>query len=465
MKNICQKLTLVFFALIAIAISVEYKYHNVFRHISQRLLPANSILPKWFDRKILFHPSDWIAPILLIVVLFAARGSLQRLMNRGVGLSFALPLFAALSIAASTLAGYPVLYWHLWQLVTPIFLFAAAATLDESQRKKVLKVVFVTLALMGLFQSLVAITQYFGQESLGLRWLGEGAFHSYDRGASSMIAVPEGRLWVFDQWFRSAASSELVVRAAGTLPHANVLGGFLMMCCLITISLFVEAKKKGFWGAVILLQLTAIMLSFSRAALFGFTIGFGVWLFYQIRQKNRGWKPAILVVVSSLALIGCLFHEQIARRGGIVNYNKLAQDSDAERFSYQKIAFDMIKRHPLLGVGHQQFTYRIPEFLPPEKKSTFLPGATHNIYLLWASETGLLSLACYLTLIGYVAWIGLQATKEPAIPCLLGIFAGFLFIGCCDFYLLLFQAGKLMFFLVAGLIAAHRSYRFSMKPV
>ncbi|HEY4254971.1 MAG TPA: hypothetical protein VGM34_01325, partial [Chlamydiales bacterium] len=238
MKNIFQKLTIVFFALLAIAISIEYKYHNVFRHISQRLLPPHSILPKWFDHKILFHPSDWIAPILLMCVLFATKGSLERLKNPGTALALGLPLFAALSIAFSPLAGYPVLYWHLWQLVTSVFLFAATASLSDEQRKKTLKVVFITLALMGLFQAVVAIVQYFGQSSLGLRWLGERHFHPFDRGACSLIAVPEGRLWVFDRWFGQAAPSNIVTRAMGTMAHANVLGGFLMMCSLVTISLF-----------------------------------------------------------------------------------------------------------------------------------------------------------------------------------------------------------------------------------
>jgi len=441
-----KKLILVLFALITVAISIEYKYHHVFRFISKKLLPINHGLPKWFDKKILFHPSDWVAPVLCVLVLFLVR----KRPPKEVLLCAMLPVFAALSIAASPLAHVPVLYLHLWQYLTPVFLFAAAAMLDEELKPRVVKAVLGTLVCMGTFQALIAMAQYFGQHSLGLRWLGEMEFSRQNLQNAAITATPDGKLWTFG----STSPFEVAVRAAGTLSHPNVLGGFLMMTALATMSL-----TRGKLRAVLMaLQLTALTLSFSRAALFGFVLGFGVWLFCQVQQRKLV-KQAVATVVGSFALIFCLFHQQIIHRGGIVNYNQLAQQSDSVRLTYQTIAFRMIEKKPLLGIGHQQFMMRTGEYLLPGQDASQFVGAAHNIYLIWAAETGLVSLLCFLALWAFVAWNGWVARSSPHVPCLLGILLGLLLIGCCDFYPLTFQSGRLMLFLVGGLLVVQQPKR------
>lgn len=425
---------LILFVLMALAISLEFKYHNVFRHISKRMLPVGLELPKWFDQKILFHPSDWIAPLLLGCVLWSAK---QRfVLTKEILLAATLPLFAALSIALSPLANYPILYFHLWQYLTMTLLFVAASQLSEEQRARVIKAVFTTLIVVGSFQAILAIAQYFTQHSFGLRWLGEPKFDKTFWRSAPAIFVPDGCLWIVDRWLQNYHPIQHVLRATGTLSHPNVLGGFLTMTSLITVDRLAEGRK---WAApLVFLQLVAMTVTFSRAALFAFIIGLVI-----MRVKLR----PLLVILASGALIGFCFQEQIVKRGGIVNYNSFVKNSDVERLTYQTIALDMIAQKPLFGVGHQQFSLT---------HSAKQPGATHNIYLMWAAETGLLSLGCYLTLIGCIAWTGFQQRKAPYMPCLAGIFFGFIFIGGCDFYLINMQAGRLMFFLIGGLIAAHR---------
>jgi len=438
-----KKIILVLFALITVAISIEYKYHHVFRFVSKKLLPLNHGLPKWFDKKILFHPSDWVAPILCVCVLFAVR----KRPPKEVLLCATLPVFAALSIAASPLAHVPILYLHLWQYLTPVFVFAAAALLDEELKPRVVKAVLGTLVCMGTFQALVAIGQYFTQHSLGLRWLGELEFSRHHLHGVPITVTPDGKLWTLG----SAAPFATAARAAGTLSHPNVLGGFLMMTTLATLSLTTGLRRT----ALMALQLTALTLSFSRAALFGFVLGFGVWLFCQVQQR-KSIKQAVATVVASFALIFCLFHQQIIHRGGIVNYNQLAQQSDSVRLTYQTIAFRMIEKKPLLGVGHQQFMMRTGEYLEPGQDPSQFMGATHNIYLFWAAETGLISLVCFIALWAFAAWNGWLTRNNPHVPCLLGMLIGLLFIGCCDYYPLTFQSGRLMLFLAAGLLVSRR---------
>jgi len=93
----------------------------------------------------------------------------------------------------------------------------------------------------------------------------------------------------------------------------------------------------------------------------------------------------------------------------------------------------------------------LPIDTPAYERST----APHNMFLFLACETGLISLGALLSLIGMLLWRALRAPMTVEIATFTAILIGFLFIGCCDFYPILFQQGKLMFFLVAGLLASH----------
>jgi O-antigen ligase len=149
-------------------------------------------------------------------------------------------------------------------------------------------------------------------------------------------------------------------------------------------------------------------------------------------------------------------------RGGIVNYNELAKDSDALRIRYQNMAIEVIKKNPIFGAGFHQLSIRTLEYTANDPNSPPDSG-THNIYLYLAAETGLISLAAFLLFILSLLVSALKTSSTPMEGSLLAIFIAFLFIGVCDFYPLLFQQGKLPFFLIAGLLAAN--VRLHKQPV
>jgi O-antigen ligase len=107
----------------------------------------------------------------------------------------------------------------------------------------------------------------------------------------------------------------------------------------------------------------------------------------------------------------------------------------------------MIQKHPITGVGYQQFGMNSLSYLNQA------PGMTHNIFLLIAAETGLISLLAFLGWIGLIFWAAWRSAPLPETGLLFAAFIGFLFIGCCDFYPIFFQQGKLLFFGTAGLLA------------
>jgi O-antigen ligase len=245
----------------------------------------------------------------------------------------------------------------------------------------------------------------------------------------------------------------MIKRTCGTLLHPNVFGGFLLMAILATYHLLAcakERREKWLFTLAIFLQMFTLFTTFSRAALIALFLATLLWLFLR-----KGEKAVIKSVAQAFVLSGTfslfLLLPALQDRGGVVNYNQVAQVSDQGRVVFNDIAFAMIKAHPLLGVGYNSYILHMQEFssvkLDPIQ---FFP--VHNIYLLVAAEEGLIALFLFLLFLGAVLVKALKSSISFAGISLLAIFVGFLFIGGCDFYLLGSQHGKLMFFLIAGLL-------------
>ena len=173
-------------------------------------------------------------------------------------------------------------------------------------------------------------------------------------------------------------------------------------------------------------------------------------------KKRQTLKMLAFSIIFSVVLIGGLFYPQFLERGGVVSYGTTNEEAVADRLLYQNIAVEIIKQKPLLGVGYQNFVLAMDDFSPKQLKP-YQYQPVHNIYLLVGAETGLLGLSVFLMFIFLILKRGWQKRGDVLAATLLAIFAGFLFIGMFDHYLLAIQQGRLMFFLVAGLLAARRS--------
>ncbi len=413
-------------------IPIEHKYDKVFRFYSLTLIPAGLDLPHHYDKKIYFYLSD-----LAAIVLFAMGLRRFRLLKLQTFFLGAIFFLALLSIALSPLANYPIPYTRLLQLFTPfaLFLFLGSGLIPK---EKLFPIFSWSLFASGMVQSVIASCQYMAQKTLGFRFFGEQPF-------CANISSPGGRRWLLDAFSRDGDALDCVYRAMGTMPHPNVLGGFLVVSLLITGYFFHERRSRRLYLApAYLLQLFALATTYSRSAIFAYALGTGLWL---LRLQSK--KNTLLLILICGSLIGTLFAEQYLHRGGVVNYTPTARASDQERLYYQNIAERMIRGHPITGVGYGQFSIHAPSFgADPENIS-----ATHNIYLLLAAETGILSLAVFLGWIGSLL-LGAIRSQSAESKLLLPLFCAFLFIGLCDFYPIAFHQGALLFFGSAGVLAA-----------
>ena len=427
------------------AIPIEHKYDKLFRYYSWTLVPANLSFPDDFNPKIFFYASDIITFIFFIWALIKLR---LRIFEKGFTF---LALFFGLTILSIFFSGqpqYPIPYIRLIQLLTPISLFLFLANAPFSS-DRLFKFTSWSLFSSGLIQALIGVLQYFSQGNLNLRFFGEQQLNA-------KIFVPHGHRWLPDAWMNRSFETPDLYRAMGTLPHPNVLGGLLMVSLLITSYLFLKHQAFRKWlSLAYFLQMFALFITFSRSALFATIIASVIWLFIMRCYQKISIRSTTLLILSSLAISSFLLFEQIIERGGVINYASLARASDHVRFFYQDIALRMIFEHPLLGVGFQQFSAAAPSFLP--LGSELMPASksvVHNIYLSIGAESGLIALIAFFSWIIFLirtAWRSKQIKSETGL--FFAIFIGFLFIGCCDFYPIFFQQGKLLFFGCAGLLA------------
>ncbi|MFI5333952.1 MAG: O-antigen ligase family protein, partial [Chlamydiales bacterium] len=395
--------------------------------------------PEPFQQNIYFFLTD--LPLFLFPLLLFSSFSLSTFFtksSRYLTLLFFVFLFSLLLSSSC-----PLHYARLSHFFLFIVLFSALekGLIFQNIRNWFPKIALLIVGL-SLVQCLFGILQYCLQNSLGLKFLGEVSNNSW-------VPFFHGPLSLF-----GGKAHEMMRRASGTFPHPNVFGGFLLMAigCSYFLCAGVESMRKKVWlGVALFLQILTLCLTFSRAALIAWLIMTVCWCVFCQRMRVR-WHLFASVIGAFLLAFVLLLYPAFKARGGLVNYNKIVKESDEGRIHFQNIAFKMIKAEPLLGVGFNQYVVRMQEFSPtPLKGDQFFP--VHNIYLLIAAESGFLGLACFLLFVGSIILRALKGKMDLVTASLLSLLIGLLFIGGCDFYLLGAQHGKLIFFLVTGLLS------------
>jgi O-Antigen ligase len=410
--------------------------HKTFKKLSVSILPPD--LPAYFPNKIAFFPSEF----LLLILLFFFRKHLAPFFWSGPSKYLTL-LFstALLSLALSSHSTYPLLYTRFLEMALPILVFNAIRTaFDAKSILPFIRFLAWILFFLSLFECVVAMAQFYSQSSIGLKSIGECDLSAYS------FPMQGAHRWIFD----ADKAKDVLIRVSGTFPHPNIFGGFLFCSLLSTLYLFFTDARRKWIVCVLFLQIPVIILTFSRAAMIAFGVTVVMYLFLQIKTA----ATRKLALGLTLALIGLgglcfsLFYPQLTARGGIINYNQLVQGADSERIAYQKIAIEMIKEHPLLGIGLNAFQIESPRY---ETHGKTLPSRVHNIYLLIAAETGLIGAACFFLFLISLLRHARSALHTQEGQFLVLLFCGLLFIGCCDFYLLCTPFGQMLFFGAAGL--------------
>ena len=284
--------------------------------------------------------------------------------------------------------------------------------------------------------------------------------------AGSMLASVDG-FWQLVTGKDFIRGNSIIVniglnRATAAFPNANVFGIYLVPLSVILSGLALY-YYKGVKKIVMLIfsgvVLASVFLTFSRFAVIGcFT---GLFLMALIRKD----KLVISAFVIFILLFPFIMPKGAKEWAKSVNYNPVVFLCNTDRISIYKNAANMIKHHPIIGVGVNTFSinyqrYKLPE---PDDCRTGDSMYAHNNFLQIAGETGLLGLIAFFWVLIAIFKAAISCYKRAkdeflkvvslSITCSL---AAFLINGLTETSLY-YKRVSVIFWFIVGLVLALRS--------
>ena len=292
------------------------------------------------------------------------------------------------------------------------------------------------LVASGLIQSIIAISQFTIQKNLGLRFLTESPLGTGINGVAKFI--------VNDLTF---------IRVYGSLPHPNVLAFFLLISLFFLYFLWLEKKysfaKNIFFFFIFIIMLFALGLTFSRAiiAIFILTsLFYFIFVFCKARKSKDKELSKKIILIFLLFVIFCSLFIIFAFPELFSRFSISPEEQSVTlRLFYNQFTYSVIQECPLIGIGIGNFVWEMKDAL--DLLSDWIHQPVHNVYLLIASETGLLGLFVFLMFLYQL----LRKFKEINYLLLFIVFC-ILFISLFDHFFWTLQQGQLMFWLIIGLM-------------
>lgn len=203
--------------------------------------------------------------------------------------------------------------------------------------------------------------------------------------------------------------------ANGILRPTTFLGGSWMQGTMIYVILlpvfFIlsleklnDSRKKFFYRATFLTSFVAFILLNTRGAWLDLAFVLTLILIYQVRNLKK-----FLAVIGMLALTaGILVTFSLGTSQRIKTIAQFySEQSVTERFLMWQSAVNMIKDHPIMGVGLGKYEKQYQEnYILPEAKERNQSHA-HNCYLQFWAETGLVGVTLFCAIFFYIlkwAW-------------------------------------------------------------
>jgi len=292
-------------------------------------------------------------------------------------------------------------------------------------------------------QALLGIGQFLLQDDLiTSKWLGASEQVASNLGTS--VIETDGGRWL---------------RAHGTQPHPNILGGLMLIGLALVYYLRSQEHKsipliqrssplKSSWLDIIFLLLsTALFFTFSRSA---WLVTILLFLSLLINNKFKIFKRELKILLPAMILIAALTITYLPIiQSRVTNAQRLEQQSVSQRLDQLEQAQNILRNNPVIGLGLGNYTNSL------QKKYADLPAyeiqPVHNIYLLIISELGIIGLLIFLLIIRQTIK---QYDSQHAV--FVAVFVGLLIIGLFDHYIWTLPSFVCLFWLITSLIYYRR---------
>lgn len=344
-----------------------------------------------------------------------------------------------------------LLEWHFLSLLIVAWIVSHGTTRYVSQMK-IFQRMLQGLIIIGATQAFLGIIQFVQQKSVGLFLFGESHIIPSAPGVAKIIV----------------ANTHLI-RAYGTLPHPNILGGLLMASIVAThlygVLFRVEQERfKKMWRGVVAVQYVGIILAFSKSAILGLIVALviikvvprgmskyslGSGFPERSAERNPRNRWAGLGAVGVLVCLGLMFFSQL-------NKDAFLFQSLRERDVYQSIAFNLIQEYPFLGIScGQMVVFLSQQTIYPLSDWQMQP--VHNVFLLIWVELGVVGFflfTLWVVLLSSFFWGSMDVGPDDvARRYFYAIFFGYMPILLADHYLWDIQQGQILWWTITGTLS------------
>ena len=253
-----------------------------------------------------------------------------------------------------------------------------------------------------------------------------------------------------------------IPRLKAAFPHTNLFALYLGLVSPLGLSLalyFYQGKKKLFFAIISILAVFCLVFTFCRGAIIGFLLAV---ILMAVLQRDK-----LLLMLIAIAVITGPFMLPSTVKDWVKSQNSfvgvLLNSSGRDRDFIYKTTVNMIKHHPLIGVGVNTFCVNYPLY-----KVNQIEGNTgnrqyyaHNNFLHLAGETGLIGLGIFFWLLfalfrkWYIVHKSLKS-KTFLQACSAGLFCGivgFLINGMTESGLY-YSKTAAIFWIVVGIMLA-----------
>lgn len=182
------------------------------------------------------------------------------------------------------------------------------------------------------------------------------------------------------------------------------LGGEEMMVLLMGAALVFFApardRAKPWVVASLLVVVASLLVGYTRSIWLGTAVG----CVYLIWMWKRWWVLALPVLGTAIVLFNPF---GLGERTRSIYAPHGDTDSNQFRYVCRRTGWEMIKAHPLFGLGPEQVKAQFDSYVPadiPRPLPSGWYGHLHNIYYHFAAERGIPTLLAFLWLVGQMLW-------------------------------------------------------------
>jgi O-antigen ligase len=280
---------------------------------------------------------------------------------------------------------WPVALWMVWTLIS------LASSVDPRHGLPQVKKFYVWLFLFVVYS----------------------AFRTLPQIRTVTLALTAGAtlsaLWGFGQFvhmYRSTPRFFYYVyvngdRITGFVDHWMTFSALLMITLLMAGAMLLYSADRQLSGWLIpalAIVAAGILLAFTRSMWVG-TIAGALWLLW---WKNKWLVAAVPLLIGIVLLLNPLDVRE--RTFSAFSAKEGVLDSRAHRAALRRVGWEMIRAHPIVGVGPEQVGPQFMQYYPADLPHPF-PVAwykehLHNIYIHYAAERGLPALGILLWFLG-----------------------------------------------------------------